>query len=164
VHGVKAPGSRGHFKRSSSITLGVLRQHKETLLAMLEAFALDPLLTWQAKEVDNPTGKLILFFPMYLNLDTRETDQLQPCALQPTTRTMRNATNRNRNRSRPLLLPHPTRSKPNVARKRKRPKSSSTLEAVSSPPDLLRGLNLPIFVGWAGYRKRKRLEVRRMWT
>jgi phosphatidylinositol kinase/protein kinase (PI-3 family) len=42
---------------SSIMTLGVLREHKDTLLAMLEAFALDPLLTWQAKEVENPAGK-----------------------------------------------------------------------------------------------------------
>ena len=42
---------------SSIITLGVLREHKDTLLAMLEAFALDPLLTWQAKEVENPAGE-----------------------------------------------------------------------------------------------------------
>jgi FKBP12-rapamycin complex-associated protein len=57
VNGVEAPGSRGHFKMSSIITMGVLREHKDTLLAMLEAFALDPLLTWQAKVVENPAGK-----------------------------------------------------------------------------------------------------------
>jgi phosphatidylinositol kinase/protein kinase (PI-3 family) len=62
THGVKAPGSRGHFKTSSVITLSILRQHTDTLLAMLEAFALDPLLTWQAKEVENPAGEYLFAY------------------------------------------------------------------------------------------------------
>lgn len=44
------PASRGHFKASSVITMKVLREAKETLLAMLEAFAYDPLLTWQGTD------------------------------------------------------------------------------------------------------------------
>ncbi len=56
MYGNGRPGSRGHFKEASLITMGVLRQHKETLLAMLEAFAYDPLLAWSAKEIDPERG------------------------------------------------------------------------------------------------------------
>lgn len=52
------PGSRGHFKQSSTITMGVLRKAKDTLLAMLEAFAYDPLLIWRGKDEEEPKGEL----------------------------------------------------------------------------------------------------------
>ena len=45
-HGHKAPGSRGSFKQASIICMGVLRESRSTLLAMLEAFLYDPLLSW----------------------------------------------------------------------------------------------------------------------
>ncbi|ORX39339.1 hypothetical protein BD324DRAFT_577344 [Kockovaella imperatae] len=40
------PGSRGSFKQASTICMGVLRESRSTLLAMLEAFLYDPLLSW----------------------------------------------------------------------------------------------------------------------
>ncbi|KAJ9099964.1 hypothetical protein QFC21_003972 [Naganishia friedmannii] len=52
IHGSGAPGSRGHFKSSSVLTMDIMRKHKASLLAMLEAFAYDPLLNWKAKEVE----------------------------------------------------------------------------------------------------------------
>ncbi|EIW71794.1 hypothetical protein TREMEDRAFT_67963 [Tremella mesenterica DSM 1558] len=41
-----APGSRGSFKQASIVTMNVLRESRSTLLAMLEAFLYDPLLSW----------------------------------------------------------------------------------------------------------------------
>ncbi|KAJ9118350.1 hypothetical protein QFC22_004266 [Naganishia vaughanmartiniae] len=52
IHGSGPPGSRGHFKSSSVLTMDIMRKHKASLLAMLEAFAYDPLLNWKAKEVE----------------------------------------------------------------------------------------------------------------
>lgn len=52
IYGKESPGSRGHFKHCSVLTMGIMRKHKTSLLAMLEAFAYDPLLNWQAKEVE----------------------------------------------------------------------------------------------------------------
>lgn len=52
IHGTGPPGSRGHFKASSVLTMDIMRKHKASLLAMLEAFAYDPLLNWKAKEVE----------------------------------------------------------------------------------------------------------------
>ena len=40
------PGSRGSFKQASTVTMGVLRDSRSSLLAMLEAFLYDPLLSW----------------------------------------------------------------------------------------------------------------------
>lgn len=52
IHGSGPPGSRGHFKSSSVLTMDIMRKHSASLLAMLEAFAYDPLLNWKAKEVE----------------------------------------------------------------------------------------------------------------
>jgi phosphatidylinositol kinase/protein kinase (PI-3 family) len=52
TYGNAAPGSRGHFKRSSVIAMRIMRENSDTLLAMLAAFAYDPLLSWQAKDLD----------------------------------------------------------------------------------------------------------------
>lgn len=52
IYGKAAPGTRGHFKTSSVITMSIMRKQRTSLLAMLEAFAYDPLLDWQAKDVE----------------------------------------------------------------------------------------------------------------
>lgn len=44
--GCEIPGSRGSFKQASIVTMGVLRDNRSSLLAMLEAFLYDPLLSW----------------------------------------------------------------------------------------------------------------------
>ncbi|WVF66281.1 hypothetical protein IAT40_001021 [Kwoniella sp. CBS 6097] len=44
--GLETPGSRGTFKQASLIVMNVLRDSRSTLLAMLEAFLYDPLLSW----------------------------------------------------------------------------------------------------------------------
>ncbi|KAK8844641.1 hypothetical protein IAR55_006488 [Kwoniella newhampshirensis] len=46
--GVETPGSRGTFKQASLIVVDVLRDSHSSLLAMLEAFLYDPLLSWTA--------------------------------------------------------------------------------------------------------------------
>lgn len=47
--GSEVPGSRGTFKQASIISMGVLRNNRSTLLAMLEAFLYDPLLSWTVR-------------------------------------------------------------------------------------------------------------------
>ncbi|KAK4689267.1 hypothetical protein P7C73_g843, partial [Tremellales sp. Uapishka_1] len=44
--GHTTPGSRGSFKQASLVTMGILRDGRSSLLAMLEAFLYDPLLSW----------------------------------------------------------------------------------------------------------------------
>ncbi|WVQ93902.1 hypothetical protein IAU59_000980 [Kwoniella sp. CBS 9459] len=44
--GLETPGTRGTFKQASLIVMNVLRDSRSTLLAMLEAFLYDPLLSW----------------------------------------------------------------------------------------------------------------------
>ncbi len=46
ARGHVSPGSRGSFKQASVVTMGVLRDSRSSLLAMLEAFLYDPLLSW----------------------------------------------------------------------------------------------------------------------
>ncbi|KAI5450344.1 hypothetical protein NCC49_003127 [Naganishia albida] len=58
IYGKESPGSRGHFHYCSVLTMGIMRKHRTSLLAMLEAFAYDPLLNWQAKEVENQAKRL----------------------------------------------------------------------------------------------------------
>lgn len=47
--GSEVPGSRGTFKQASIISMGVLRNNRSSLLAMLEAFLYDPLLSWTVR-------------------------------------------------------------------------------------------------------------------
>ena len=51
------PGSRGSFKQASIICMGVLREteSRSSLLAMLEAFLYDPLLTWTVSDKPRPS-------------------------------------------------------------------------------------------------------------
>lgn len=42
----KITESRGNFIKSSVVTMEVLRENADILLAMLEAFLYDPLLSW----------------------------------------------------------------------------------------------------------------------
>nr|XP_018266518.1 phosphatidylinositol 3-kinase [Kwoniella dejecticola CBS 10117]OBR88676.1 phosphatidylinositol 3-kinase [Kwoniella dejecticola CBS 10117] len=44
--GLEVPGTRGTFKQASLIVMNVLRDSRSTVLAMLEAFLYDPLLSW----------------------------------------------------------------------------------------------------------------------
>ena len=42
----KIKESRGSFRKSSVVTMEVLRENRDIILAMLEAFLYDPLLSW----------------------------------------------------------------------------------------------------------------------
>jgi hypothetical protein len=44
--GNHCPGSRGSYKQASIVSMSVLRENRGSLLAMLEAFLYDPLLSW----------------------------------------------------------------------------------------------------------------------
>ena len=46
VDGLGAGGYEGVFMRASEITLGVLRNHREALMSVLETFVHDPLVEW----------------------------------------------------------------------------------------------------------------------
>jgi len=45
--GVKVSGIQGSFKNTCEITMSVLRENKESLMAVLEAFVYDPLINWR---------------------------------------------------------------------------------------------------------------------
>ena len=45
----KITESRGNFIKSSVVTMEVLRENADILLAMLEAFLYDPLLSWTVR-------------------------------------------------------------------------------------------------------------------
>jgi FKBP12-rapamycin complex-associated protein len=45
--GHEIPGSRGNFKKASTVTMELLRENRSVILAMLEAFLYDPLLSWK---------------------------------------------------------------------------------------------------------------------
>jgi FKBP12-rapamycin complex-associated protein len=49
--GHAVPGTRGSFKQASIVTMGVLRESRSSLLAMLEAFLYDPLLSWTVSTI-----------------------------------------------------------------------------------------------------------------
>jgi FKBP12-rapamycin complex-associated protein len=52
-------GIIGSFKLTCEISMGVLRENKESLLAVLEAFVYDPLINWrlmQAEDTRRPEG------------------------------------------------------------------------------------------------------------
>lgn len=53
--GDQVPGSRGSFKQASIVTMEVLRDNRSSLLAMLEAFLYDPLLSWTVSAARTPT-------------------------------------------------------------------------------------------------------------
>ena len=55
VKAMEASGINGHFRHTCEIVMNVLRQNKDSLMAVLEAFVYDPLLNWRlvTKEEDS---------------------------------------------------------------------------------------------------------------
>lgn len=45
----KFPGTKGTFKQASVVMMEVMRESRSSLLAMLEAFLYDPLLSWTVR-------------------------------------------------------------------------------------------------------------------
>ena len=52
----KITESRGNFIKSSVVTMEVLRENSDIILAMLEAFLYDPLLSWTVSVLSSVLG------------------------------------------------------------------------------------------------------------
>lgn len=51
VHALGVSGVEGLFRRTCAAVLGALRENRESLLAALEAFVYDPLISWRLVEM-----------------------------------------------------------------------------------------------------------------
>ena len=47
VHAMEVSGIEGNFRSTSEAVMGMLRNNKDSVLAMLEAFVHDPLINWR---------------------------------------------------------------------------------------------------------------------
>ena len=47
VNAMEVVGVEGHFRHTSEIVMKVLRENKNSLMAILEAFIYDPLINWR---------------------------------------------------------------------------------------------------------------------
>jgi FKBP12-rapamycin complex-associated protein len=47
VKAMEAAGIDGHFRHTCQLVMMVLRENKDSLMAVLEAFVYDPLLNWR---------------------------------------------------------------------------------------------------------------------
>jgi len=52
THAMEVSGIEGSFRRTCEITMQVLRENKESLMAVLEAFVYDPLINWRLMATD----------------------------------------------------------------------------------------------------------------
>lgn len=52
MHTMKVSGIQGSFKDMRSISMQVLRDNKELLMAFLEAFIYNPLINWRLMQAD----------------------------------------------------------------------------------------------------------------
>jgi FKBP12-rapamycin complex-associated protein len=51
-------GITGTFSRSCEVTMEVLRDNRESLMAVLEAFVYDPLIAWRLTATNQPGGRV----------------------------------------------------------------------------------------------------------
>ncbi|KAJ7180725.1 phosphatidylinositol 3-kinase [Mycena filopes] len=54
THAMEVSGIEGSFRNTCEITMGVLRDNKESLMAVLEAFIYDPLMNWPRRNESDP--------------------------------------------------------------------------------------------------------------
>ena len=47
VKAMEAAGIDGHFRHTCELVMNVIRENKDSLMAVLEAFIYDPLLNWR---------------------------------------------------------------------------------------------------------------------
>jgi FKBP12-rapamycin complex-associated protein len=47
VNAMEVSGIHGSYKKSCEVTMDVLRDNKDSLMAVLEAFVYDPLIAWR---------------------------------------------------------------------------------------------------------------------
>ena len=64
VSGLGITGVEGVFRRASEVTMGILRNNKDSLMSVLETFVHDPLVDWmpsvsKRKGVDAPTEEYV---------------------------------------------------------------------------------------------------------
>jgi len=52
THAMEVSGIEGSFRRTCEITMKVLRNNKESLMAVMEAFVYDPLINWRLMQTD----------------------------------------------------------------------------------------------------------------
>ncbi|GHJ88255.1 hypothetical protein NliqN6_4657 [Naganishia liquefaciens] len=56
TNAMEVSGIHGSYKRSCEIAMEVLRDNKDSLMAVLEAFVYDPLIAWRLVPTNNPGG------------------------------------------------------------------------------------------------------------
>lgn len=56
IHAMEVCGITGTFSRSCEVSMEVLRENKESLMAVLEAFVYDPLINWRLTAANNQPG------------------------------------------------------------------------------------------------------------
>lgn len=58
IHAMEVCGITGTFSRSCEVTMEVLRDNRESLMAVLEAFVYDPLIAWRLTATNQPGGRV----------------------------------------------------------------------------------------------------------
>ncbi|WVQ81658.1 hypothetical protein IAT38_003783 [Cryptococcus sp. DSM 104549] len=56
IHAMEVCGITGNFSRSCEVSMEVLRENRESLMAVLEAFVYDPLIAWRLTATDKGPG------------------------------------------------------------------------------------------------------------
>ncbi|KAL7421428.1 phosphatidylinositol kinase-related protein kinase tor1 [Cryptotrichosporon argae] len=57
IHAMEVCGITGTFSRSCEVSMEVLRENRESLMAVLEAFVYDPLINWRLATTNQPGGR-----------------------------------------------------------------------------------------------------------
>jgi phosphatidylinositol kinase/protein kinase (PI-3 family) len=65
---VQVSGIEGNFRIICENVMRMLRENKDSLMAMLEAFVYDPLINWRLLSTVSPTGTNISFHDISLAL------------------------------------------------------------------------------------------------
>lgn len=58
IHAMEVCGITGTFSRSCEVSMEVLRENRESLMAVLEAFVYDPLIAWRLTATNQPGGRV----------------------------------------------------------------------------------------------------------
>lgn len=58
IHAMEVCGIIGTFSKSCEVTMMVLRENRESLMAVLEAFVYDPLIAWRLTATNQPGGRV----------------------------------------------------------------------------------------------------------
>ncbi|ORY29148.1 armadillo-type protein [Naematelia encephala] len=58
IHAMEVCGITGTFSRSCEVSMEVLRDNRESLMAVLETFVYDPLLNWRLTATNQPGGRV----------------------------------------------------------------------------------------------------------